>query len=122
MPLAPPELALLSSGAVRLGALLVMAADAAVVMRVLAKQAAIPQSAEFNGRVIEAWIHEYTGENSASYTPCFAIDDGLRDHAWVFYVSREQYARFTPGTDVHTRVNPRRNELLDLRPLETDRA
>jgi hypothetical protein len=33
-----------------------------------------------------------------------------------------QYARFTPGTLVHAQVSPRRNTLLDIAPVEAERA
>jgi hypothetical protein len=69
-----------------------------------------PRLAEFDGQVIEAWIETETGagENSqTSYLPCIAIDDGRRDQAWAVTVSSEQYARFTPGTLVRARLNPR---------------
>ncbi|HEX3388371.1 MAG TPA: hypothetical protein VHT94_04970 [Streptosporangiaceae bacterium] len=82
----------------------------------------IPGFAEFDGQVIEAWIRTETGpdENSqTSYLPCIAIDDGLGDRAWALTVPREDYARFTPGTLVHVQVNPRRNRLLAIRPVET---
>ncbi|HEX6520267.1 MAG TPA: hypothetical protein VF070_09695 [Streptosporangiaceae bacterium] len=106
--------AVLTSGTLRGVAFLAMACDAVIVIRMLTKGATLPRSAEFNGRVIEAWIDEESGENSTSYIPRIAIDDGLRDRAWVFIVSREQYARFTPGTDVRALVNPRRNQLLEI--------
>jgi len=117
LALAPTTLAVavVSSGAVREVALVVMVVDVVIVLRMLAKHTAIPRSAEFDGRVIEAWIDEETGENGTSYFPRIAIDDGQRDQAWVFAVSREQYATFTPGTHVHAWVNPRRNTLMEIR-------
>jgi len=107
-------MAVLTSGTLRAVAFLAMACDAVIVVRMFTKGATLPRSAEFNGRVIEAWIDEESGENSTSYIPRIAIDDGLRDRAWVFTVSREQYARFTPGTEVRALVNPRRNQLLEI--------
>jgi hypothetical protein len=109
--------AILSGGVVRVAALAVMTGDVVMVLRMLDRHARIPRSAEFDGRVIEAWIDEYTGENGTSYTPRIAIDDGQRDRAWVFSVSREQYATFTPGTHVHAWVNPRRNELTRIQMI-----
>jgi hypothetical protein len=46
-------------------------------------------------------------------------DRRLGDRAWALTVPREDYARFTPGTLVHVQVNPRRNSLLAIRPVET---
>jgi hypothetical protein len=111
--------AVLSSGVVRVAALAVMVADAVVALRYLDSRGRIPRSAEFDGRVVEAWIAEATGENGTGYFPKIAIDDGQRDQAWVFTVSREQYAAFTPGTHVHAWVNPRRNELTRIEPAGT---
>jgi hypothetical protein len=66
--------------------------------------------------VLEAWIETVTDENSSSDIPHIAIDDGARDRAWVFKVSRQQYAVGIPGTVVHATMNPRRGALLDIRP------
>jgi hypothetical protein len=49
--------------------------------------------------------------------PYLAIDDGVRDRAWVFAVSSQQYAVGIPGTVVHALVDPRRGALLEIRPL-----
>jgi len=110
--------ALLAHGEIRAAAFGVMACDAMIALRLPTKDAGVPTLAEFDGRVIEAWIEEESGENSTSTYPCLAIDDGERDRAWVFTVSGEQYRRFPPGTLVHARVNPRGNRLLDIWPLE----
>jgi hypothetical protein len=122
--LLPPAIAaaLVPGGTWRAIALLLIACAALAAFRSLAKDLRIPGFAEFDGQVIEAWIHTETGpdENSqTSYLPCIAIDDGLRDQAWALTVSPEDYARFTPGTLVHFQVNPRRNRLLAIRPAET---
>jgi hypothetical protein len=112
--------ALLAHGELRAAAFGVMACDAVTAVRLLTKSAGIPTLAEFDGRVIEAWTEEESGENSTSTYPCLAIGDGVRDRAWVFSVTAEQYRRLPPGTLVHARVNPRRNRLLDVWPLAGD--
>lgn len=118
----PPTLAtvLLAHGEIQAAALGVLACDVAIALLLLTKNSGIPVLAEFDGRVIEAWIEEVSsgGENSTTSTRlCLAIDDGVRDQAWAFVVSDEQYRRFAPGTVVHARVNPRGNTLLDIRPI-----
>ncbi|HEY6279970.1 MAG TPA: hypothetical protein VIX86_27070 [Streptosporangiaceae bacterium] len=105
---------------VRAGALLVMVGDALLLAYAVAKDQRLSRFTEFDGRVIEAWVETIAGENADSYVPCLALDDGQRDEAWALSVSREQYERFTPGTLVHARVNPRRNRLLGITPIETD--
>jgi hypothetical protein len=122
--LLPPVIAaaLVPGGMWRAIAFLLFSCAALAAFRALAKDLLIPGFAEFDGQVIEAWIHTETGpdENSqTSYLPCIAIDDGVRDQAWALTVSPEDYARFTPGTLVHVQVNPRRNRLLAIRPVET---
>lgn len=109
--------AVIAHGELRAAAFGVMVCDAAIALWLLTKDASIPAFAEFDGQVVEAWLEEESGENSTSTYPCLAIDDGVRDQAWVFAVSAEQYRRFAPGTLVHARVNPRRNRLLDLSPF-----
>jgi hypothetical protein len=105
---------------VRAGALLVMVGDALLLAYAIAKDQRLPRFTQFDGRVIEAWIETIAGENADSYVPCLALDDGQRDEAWALSVSREQYERFTPGTLVHAQVNPRRNRLLGITPIETN--
>jgi len=119
LALIPATLAtvVLAHGDIRAAAVGVLACDAVIVARLLTKDAGSPAFAEFDGQVIEAWIEEESGENSTTTHLCLAIDDGVRDQAWVFSVTSEQYRVFTPGTLVHAQVNPRRNRLLDLRPL-----
>jgi hypothetical protein len=106
----------LSSGTLKLDLLLVLAVDAALALAALSRYQSKPSFAEFDGLVLEAWIETVTDENSSSDIPHIAIDDGVRDRAWVFKVSRQQYAVGIPGTVVHTTVNPRRGALLDIRP------
>jgi hypothetical protein len=93
--------ALLSHGELRIALFGVLACDAAIVAFLLAKDAAVPNFAEFDGQVVEAWIETDTDENTTTTHLCLAIDDGVSDRAWVFSVSREQYTRFTPGTPGH---------------------
>jgi hypothetical protein len=109
----------------RIALLPVVACAGVLLFRVIARDRSVPSFAEFDGRVIEAWIEETTdnGENAnVVYMPCVAIDDGVRDQAWAVRVSREQYAVCTPGTLVHVQVNPRRNELLAIKPVNTGRT
>jgi hypothetical protein len=77
----------------------------------------VPVSAEFDGQVTERWTELDEDDRVVGYM--VAIDDGKRPQAWAFRVSAACYAWLTPGTLVHARVNPRRNELLALRPLNT---
>jgi hypothetical protein len=109
--------AVVAHGELRAAAFGVLACDVAIALWLGAKDASVPAFAEFDGQVVEAWLEEESGENSASTYPCLAIDDGVRDRAWVFAVTAEQYRRFAPGMLVHARVNPRRNRLLDISPL-----
>jgi hypothetical protein len=97
-----------------------MAGDALLLAHAIARDQRLPRFTEFDGRVIEAWIETIAGENADSYVPSLALDDGQRDEAWALSVSQEQYERFTPGTLVHAQVNPRRNHLLGITPIETD--
>ncbi len=113
--------ALLAGGELRAAAFGVVAADAVLSACLLTKNAGIPSFAEFDGQVIEAWTELDAEDNATATYPCLAIDDGLRDRAWAFVVSAEQYRRFTPGTLVHARVNPRTNRLLDISPLSETR-
>jgi Predicted membrane protein (DUF2207) len=106
----------LSSGTVKLDLLLVLAVDAALALLALSRYQSKPSFAEFDGLVLEAWVETVTDENSSSDIPHIAIDDGVRDRAWAFKVSRQQYAVGIPGTVVHATVNPRRGALLDIRP------
>ena len=110
----------LAHGELRVAAVGVMACDAVIVTRLLAKDATVPGFAEFDGRVVEAWTEEESGEDTAVTHLCLAIDDGVHDRAWAFSVTAEQYRRFTPGTLVHAQVNPRRNRLLEITPLAID--
>ena len=92
-----------------------MARDAFIAVCLLAKDAALPGFAEFDGLVVEAWTEEESGENSSTTHWCLAIDDGVRDQAWAFSVTAEQYRRYTAGTLVRAQADPRRNRLLVIR-------
>jgi hypothetical protein len=105
-----------SSGTLKLALLLMLAVDAALALIALSWYQGKPSSAEFDGLVLEAWIETVTDENSSRDIPYIAIDDGVRDRAWVFRVSSQQYAAGIPGTVVHATVNPRRRALLEIRP------
>ena len=107
----------LSSGTLKLELLLVLAIDVAAALIALARYQSKPGPTEFDGLVLEAWTKTVSEENSSSEVPYLAIDDGVRDHAWVFAVSGQQYAVGIPGTVVHALVDPRRGALLEIRPL-----
>lgn len=115
--LLPPAIAtaILAHGELRTLAFAAMSLDAVIAARLLTRQARIPTMAEFDGRVIEAWIETESGENSDRTYPCLAIDDGVSDRAWAFRVPGETYRMFVPGTLVHVQVNPRHNHLLEIR-------
>ena len=107
----------LSSGTLKLELLLVLGVDVAAALIAFSRYESKPASAEFDGLVLEAWIETVSEENSSHDVPYLAIDDGVRDRAWVFQVSSEQYAVGIPGTVVHALVDPRRDALLEIRPL-----
>jgi hypothetical protein len=92
----------------------VLACNATLEALLVSKYTAIPRFAEFEGQVVEAWIEVDTDENSTTTHFCLAIDDGIGDRAWAFSAGRVFYTRFTPGTLVQARVNPRQNTLLSL--------
>jgi Predicted membrane protein (DUF2207) C-terminal domain len=107
----------LSSGTLKLELLLVLAVDVLLALIALSRYQSKPGPTEFDGLVLEAWTKTVSDEISSTEVPYLAIDDGARDRAWVFAVSRQQYAVGIPGTVVHARVDPRRDALLDIRPL-----
>jgi Predicted membrane protein (DUF2207) len=78
-----------------------------------ARAARRPRLAEFDGQILRMW-DESDGENGT--TRCIAIDDGLREQAWVFGVGERHYAACRAGRLVHVRADQRRNQLLDLSP------
>jgi len=115
--LLPPTLAtaVIAHGELRAAAFGMLACDVLIAVRLLAKDAAVPGFAEFDGLVVEAWTEEESGENSSTTHWCLAIDDGVRDQAWAFSVTAGQYRTYTAGTLVHAQVDPRRNRLLVIR-------
>lgn len=115
--LLPPTLAtaVIAHGELRAAAFGVLACDVLIAASLLAKDAAVPAFAEFDGLVVEAWTEEESGENSSTTHWCLAIDDGVRDQAWAFTVTAEQYRTYTAGTLVHAQVDPRGNRLLVIR-------
>jgi hypothetical protein len=115
--LLPPTLAtaVIAHGELRAAAFGVLASDVLIAACLLAKDAAVPGFAEFDGLVVEAWTEDESGENSSTTHWCLAIDDGVRDQAWAFSVTAEQYRTYTAGSLVHAQVDPRRNRLLVIR-------
>jgi hypothetical protein len=107
----------LSSGTLKPELLLVLAVDVALALIAFSRYQSKPGSAEFDGLVLEAWTETVSDENSSTEVPYLAIDDGVRDRAWVFAVSSQQYAVGIPGTVVHALVDPRRGALREIRPL-----
>ena len=108
--------------AMRTGALLVLAVGVLLVSRAIARDTRLPRVAEFDGRVIEAWVTVISdSENGSTTYRCLAIDGGARDQAWAVTVSARQYATFLPGSLVHVTISPRRNTLLDIRLLPVTR-
>jgi hypothetical protein len=107
----------LSSGTLKAELLLVLAVDVVLALIALSRYQSKPASAEFDGLVLEAWIETVSEENSSHEVPYLAIDDGVRDRAWVFEVSKQQYAVGIPGTVVHALVNPRSSALLQIQPV-----
>jgi hypothetical protein len=98
----------------------VLAVDVVLALIAWSRYQSKPASAEFDGLVLEAWIETVTEENSSHDVPYLAIDDGVRDRAWVFEVSKQQYAVGIPGTVVHAFVNPRSSALLQIQPIRAD--
>ena len=100
------------------GALAIVIAGGLLLSNSIAHDSRRPSYAEFDGQVIEAWAKVVKGGEDGDTTyQCLAIDDGVRDEAWAVSVSGRQYAALTPGTLVHVIINPRRNKVLDIRPL-----
>jgi hypothetical protein len=98
-------------------ALLLIPATAAAGFAVwLARRAAGPQFAEFNGQVIRQWVIKGGDESPDEYH--VAVDDGVRDRAWDLDVGSEPYRRLPPGTFVHARVNLRHRDQVRVDPVE----
>jgi len=95
---------------------LVVAAAIAGGLVALARRAAFPRFAEFDGQVIRQWVIE--GDDDTPTRHCVAVDAGTGSRAWALTVTAAQYPVLTPGTFVHVQVNPRRNRPLSVQPTE----
>jgi len=82
----------------------------------LARRAAFPRFAEFDGQVIRQWMVKGDDESPDEYH--VAIDDGTREKAWDFKIGSEPYRKLTPGTFVHARVNLRSRADVTVEPVE----
>ena len=94
---------------------LVVAGGIACVLVGVARRAAFPRFAEFDGQVIRQWIVK--GDESPDEYHV-AIDDGAREKAWDFSIGSEPYRLLTPGTFVHARVNLRTRSEVTVAPVE----
>jgi hypothetical protein len=95
---------------------LVVAAGIAGGLVALARRAAFPRFAEFDGQVIRQWMVKGGDESPDEYH--VAIDDGTREKAWDFKIGSEPYRKLTPGTFVHARVNLRSRADVTVEPVE----
>jgi hypothetical protein len=95
---------------------LVVAAGLAGGLVALARRAAAPRFAEFDGQVIRQWMVKGGDESPDEYR--VAIDDGAREQAWDFSIGSEPYRQLPPGTFVHVRVNLRRRADVTVEPVE----
>ena len=95
---------------------LVVAAGIAGGLAVLARRAAFPRVAEFDGQVIRQWMVKGDSDSEDEYH--VAIDDGTREKAWDLCIGAERYRRLPPGTFVHARVNLRSRVDVTVEPVE----
>jgi hypothetical protein len=95
---------------------LIVAAGIAGGLAVLARRAAFPRVAEFDGQVIRQWMVKGDSDSEDEYH--VAIDDGTRDKAWDLSIGTERYRRLPPGTFVHARVNLRSRADVTVEPVE----
>ena len=95
---------------------LVVAGGIACVLVAVARRAAFPRFAEFDGQVIRQWMVKGDDESPDEYH--VAIDDGAREKAWDFSIGSEPYRKLTPGTFVHARVNLRNRAEVTVEPVE----
>jgi hypothetical protein len=95
---------------------LVVAAGLAGGLVALARRAALPRVAEFDGQVIRQWMVKGDSDSEDEYH--VAIDDGTRDKAWDLSIGTERYRRLPPGTFVHVRVNLRSRADVTVEPVE----
>src|SRR2546423_14793403 len=85
-------------------------------LAVLARRAAFPRVAEFDGKVIRQWM--VSGDSDSEDEYHVAIDDGTREKAWDVSVGAERYRCLPPGTFVHARVNMRSRADVTVEPVE----
>jgi hypothetical protein len=95
---------------------LVVAAGIAGGLAVLARRAAFPRVAEFDGQVIRQWM--VSGDSDSEDEYHVAIDDGTREKAWDLSIGAERYRHLPPGTFVHARVNLRSRADVTVEPVE----
>jgi hypothetical protein len=95
---------------------LVVAAGIAGGLAALARRAAFPRVAEFDGQVIRQWMVKGDSDSEDDYH--VAIDDGTRDKAWDLSIGTERYRHLPPGTFVHVRVNLRSRADVTVEPVE----
>ncbi|MGH3163295.1 MAG: hypothetical protein ACRDOC_15545 [Streptosporangiaceae bacterium] len=95
---------------------LIVAAGIAGGLAALARRAAFPRVAEFDGQVIRQWMVRGDSDSEDEYH--VAIDDGTRDKAWDLSIGTERYRRLPPGTFVHARVNLRSRADVTVEPVE----
>lgn len=86
-----------------------------------ARAAQRPALAEFDGQILKLRTEIVPGDDSTPRQTryCIAIDDGMSEQAWALDVGHQTYAGSRAGMLVHVRVDPRRNELIALRPTRT---
>ena len=82
----------------------------------LARRAAFPRFAEFDGQVIRQWM--VSGDSDSEDEYHVAVDDGTREKAWDLSIGSEPYRRLPPGTFVHARVNLRSRADVTVEPVE----
>jgi hypothetical protein len=74
---------------------LVVAAGIAGGLVALARRAALPRVAEFDGQVIRQWMVKGDSDSEDEYH--VAIDDGTREKAWDLSIGTERYRRLPPA-------------------------
>lgn len=80
----------------------------------LLRERGTPRRAEVAGKVVERWVHVVEGEQSRTYVPHLAVDDGTSDSARSYQVVRDFYERVVPGDSVRLLVDPRRGRVLQV--------
>jgi len=79
--------------------------------RLIAKRAAMPAQATFDGQVIARWQETENTEQASYQVPHISVDDGHQ--AWTFAGSWP-YDQVTLGDHVRITVNPRSCALVAL--------